>query len=189
MPGGYRIADEIDPIYSFCICSHQLGIPPFRALVMDYPDDQSVRNISNQFLLGENMLVAPVVEGEDKRKVYLPEGDWYDFFTFQKYSGKNEYLMDAPLDRIPAFIKGGSIFPLAKITLDTNDPESWNLTALVFGENAKPTVLFEDDGSFPPELNEIKLVWDNKKQKGRLERDGKTLGQQYFVTDWKFIRS
>lgn len=165
----------------------QQGIPPFRALVMDYPTDPAVRNISNQFLVGGNMLVAPVIEGEPKRNVYLPEGDWYEFWTSKKYAGKAEYTFDVPLEQIPVFIKSGTILPLAKPTLHTDDPESWKLTALVFGEHAKPAVLFEDDGSWVPELNEVKLAWDNKTRKGRLEREGKPSTQQYSVIDWKHI--
>jgi len=165
----------------------QQGIPPFRALVMDYPNDPAVRNISNQFLVGENMLVAPVVEGESKRRIYLPEGGWYDFWTSKKYTGKAEYTFEVPLDQIPFFIKAGTILPMAKTTLHTDDPDSFKLTALVYGENKNPAVLFEDDGSWAPELKEVRLIWDNKTQKGHLESEGKPSAQQYSVIDWKFI--
>jgi alpha-D-xyloside xylohydrolase len=165
----------------------QLGIPPFRALVMDYPTDPAVRNISNQFLVGENMLVAPVVEGESKRRIYLPEGDWYDFWSSKKYTGKAEYTFEVPLDQIPVFIKAGTILALAQPTLHTDDPDSFKLTAFVFGENIKNAVLFEEDGSLDPELKEVRLVWDNKTQKGHVERDGKPSDLQYSVIDWKFV--
>lgn len=165
----------------------QHGIPPFRALVMDYPNDPAVRNISNQFLVGENMLVAPVVEGESKRRIYLPEGGWYDFWTSKKYTGKAEYTFEVPLDQIPFFIKAGTILPMAKPTLHTDDPDSFKLTALVYGENKNPAVLFEDDGSWAPELKEVRLIWDNKTQKGHLESEGKPSAQQYSVIDWNFI--
>lgn len=177
----------IPHIHAAFVRYKQQGIPPFRALVMDYPTDPAVRNISNQFLVGENMLVAPVVAGENSRKVYLPEGDWYDFWTSKKYSGKTDYTIDAPLEQIPVFIKSGTILPLAQPTLHTDDPESWKLTALVFGENAIPAVLFEDDGSWAPELKEVRLVWDNNARKGSLEREGKSSALQYSVVDWKYI--
>jgi len=177
----------IPHIHAAFVRYKQQGIPPFRALVMDYPTDLAIQNISNQFLVGENMLVAPVVEGESKRKVYLPEGDWYDLWTSKKYSGKTEYTIDVPLEQIPVFIKSGTILPLAKPTLHTDDPESFKLTALVFGENAKSAILVEDDGSWAPELKEVKLTWDNKTQKGKVEREGKPSAQQYSVIEWKFI--
>jgi alpha-D-xyloside xylohydrolase len=156
---------------------------------MDFPNDPATYNISNQFMVGDNMLVAPVVAGETKRKIYLPEGDWYSLWTLTKFSGKSEYTLDVPIEQIPVFIKGGTILPLAKPTLHTNDPGSWELTAFVFGENVQPAVLFEDDGSLVPELKEVRVIWDNKSRKGRLERVGKAkaLDQQYTVVDWKFI--
>ena len=165
----------------------QQGLPPFRALVLDYPSDPAVRNISNQFLVGENMLVAPVVEGESKRKIYLPEGDWYDLWTSQKHKGKTEITFDVPLEQIPVFIKSGTILPLAQPTLHTDDPDSFKLTALVFGENTIPAVLFEEDGSLDPEIKEVRLVWDNKTQKGHVVREGKSSSQQYSVINWKYI--
>jgi len=174
-------------IHAAFVFYKQLGIPPFRALVMDYPTDPAVRNISNQFLVGENMLVAPVVEGESKRRIYLPEGDWYDFWSSKKYTGKAEYTFEVPLDQIPVFIKTGTILALAQPTLHTDDPDSFKLTALVFGENIKNAVLFEEDGSLDPELKEVRLVWDNKTQKGHVERDGKPSDLQYSVIDWKFV--
>lgn len=174
-------------IHAAFVRYNQLGIPPFRALVMDYPDDPAVRNLSNQFMVGENMLVAPVVAGETHRKVYLPDGDWFEFWTSKKFSGKSEYSFDVPLKQIPVFIKSGTILPLAKPTLHTDDPDSRKLTALVFGKNTKPVVLFDDDGSWVPELKEVRLVWDNNTHKGRLEREGKPSAQLYSVIDWKFI--
>ncbi|MEI6276582.1 MAG: glycoside hydrolase family 31 protein [Prolixibacteraceae bacterium] len=177
----------IPVIYAAFVKYHHQGIPPFRALVMDYPSDPAVRNISNQFLLGDNLLIAPVVEGETTRKVYLPEGEWYSLWNSEKFNGKQEYTFEVPLSQIPVFVKSGTILPLAKPTLHTEDPESWHLTALVYGTNSQPAVLFEDDGSYMPELNEVKLVWDNKKQKGNLVRNGKYVGPQYSVIEWKFI--
>ena len=177
----------IPHIHAAFVRYHQQGIPPFRALVMDYPNDPAVGNISNQFLVGENMLVAPVVEGESKRKVYLPEGDWYDLWSSKKYAGKTEYIIEVPLEQIPVFIQSGTILALAKPTLHTDDPDSWKLTAMVFGENTTPATLFEDDGSLNPDLNEVKLMWDNQNQKGVIERKGKISGMNYSVTEWKYI--
>jgi len=103
---------------------HQQGIPPFRALVMDYPNDPIVKDISDQFLVGEDMMVAPVVAGVESRKVYLPEGDWYGIWTSKKYTGKREYIISVPLELIPVFIKAGTILLFAKVTLHTDDPAS-----------------------------------------------------------------
>ncbi len=133
------------------------------------------------------MLVAPVVAGQSNQKIYLPEGDWYEFSSSKKYAGKSSYTIDVPLEQVPVFLKSGSILPLANVTQHTDDPESWQLTALVFGENQQPATLYEDDGTVNPELKEVKLTWDNRKLKGSLERTGKAGELQYSVVDWKFI--
>ncbi len=177
----------IPAIHAAFVRYRQEGIPPFRALVMDYPADPAVRNISNQFLVGENLMVAPVVEGEMSRKVYLPEGDWYEFWSSKKFTGKKEYTLKVPLDQIPVFVKAGTMLPLAKVTQHTEDPESRQLTAMVYGENIRPFLLFEEDGSWEPDLNEVKLVWDNTGKKGSLISKGKSAGPKYSVTEWKFI--
>jgi len=175
-------------IHTAFVRYYRQGIPPFRSLVLDYPDDPEAYKISDQFMMGEDMLIAPVVSGESSRKFYLPEGNWFDLWTSEKYAGKKEYTQDVPLDRIPVFVKEGTILPLAKTTLHTDDPDSWELTVMIFGEDVKPAVLFEEDGSWAPVLNEVKLFWDNKSQEGHLERQMNLSGQHYSVTEWKRIR-
>lgn len=174
-------------IHTAFVRYQQQGIPPFRALVMDFPNDKRLRDISDQFLVGENMLVAPVVAGVENRKVYLPEGDWYELWTSKKYAGKNEYAITAPLDQIPVFIKAGTILPFAKVTQHTDDPESWKLTAKVFGEVIKPFIMYEDKGGLTPDLIEIELNWDNQKKTGSLSRKSNPHERQYTVTEWTHI--
>ena len=60
------------------------GIAPMRALVSDYTSDPETFAIDDQYILGENLVVAPMVAGQNSRKVYLPEGEWVDFFTGEK---------------------------------------------------------------------------------------------------------
>jgi len=80
----------------------------------EYPADKHVRNISDEYMLGSFVLVAPVIApGKEAREVYLPDGDWYDYYTGEKYSGGRYILADAPLDKVPVFIKAGAIIPVA----------------------------------------------------------------------------
>ena len=176
-------------LYAAFVKYKKEGIPPFRALVMDYPDDEAVRDISNQFLVGDNMLVAPVVEGEKMRKIYLPEGEWFHFWSHQQYSGKKEYDIEVPLEEIPVFIKSGMILPLAKATLHTADPDSFQLTALVFGDNVQPAALYESDEQLNPTLVKVELVWDGVLKKGSILRNDGVKGgmNKYSVVDWKVI--
>jgi alpha-D-xyloside xylohydrolase len=175
-------------IYSAFARYKKEGIPPFRALVMDYSGDPAVRNISNQYMVGENMMVAPVVENENSRKIYFPEGEWFDFLTHEKYSGGKEYTLDVPLSRIPVFIKSGSIIALAKSTLHTEDPESRELTALIFGKNTQPATVYEEPESFDGEPVKVEIHWNGDLKKGSIKRSvSATSAHPYSVVAWQVV--
>lgn len=101
-------------IYDLAHECEKTGAPIVRPLVYEYPADKNVRNISDEYMLGSFVLVAPVIApGKEAREVYLPDGDWYDYYTGEKYSGGRYILADAPLDKVPVFIKAGAIIPVA----------------------------------------------------------------------------
>lgn len=101
-------------IYDLAHECEKTGAPIVRSLVYEYPADKHVRNISDEYMLGSFVLVAPVIApGKEVREVYLPDGDWYDYYTGEKYSGGRYILADAPLDKVPVFIKEGAIIPVA----------------------------------------------------------------------------
>ena len=101
-------------IYDLAHECEKTGAPIVRPLVYEYPEDKHVRNISDEYMLGSFVLVAPVIApGKEAREVYLPDGDWYDYYTGEKYSGGRYILADAPLDKVLVFIKAGAIIPVA----------------------------------------------------------------------------
>ena len=88
------------------------GLPIMRPLVLHYEKDENVKNNNNEFLVGENLLVAPVTEqGVTCRTVYLPAGEWYDYWTGEKIEGESYILAKAPLDTCLMYVKAGSIIP------------------------------------------------------------------------------
>lgn len=92
--------------------TEQDGMPVIRPLVLHYEQDKNTWNINDEFLFGERMLVAPVVEqGMDKKLLYLPEGVWYDYDTGARVEGGRYLVKDAPLDVCPVYVKAGSIIP------------------------------------------------------------------------------
>lgn len=172
-------------IHAAFVRYHRDGLPPFRALVMDHPDDPRTWGVDNQFLVGESLLVAPAFAGEPERSVYLPEGDWFDYWTGKRYTGKQQIRVQPPLEQIPIFVKSDSLLPLAEPTLHTDDPASWRLTVNVYGEKPVPATLFEDDGSWTPSLAEVQLAWDPERKTGSLKRAG---SGRYEVAKWVPIR-
>lgn len=100
-------------IYDLMHEEQENGLPVMRPLVMHYEDDAVTHNINDEFLVGEKLLVAPVVnQGETVRKVYLPEGTWYSFWTGEKHEGRRYFLEQAPIDHLPIYIKAGSVIPV-----------------------------------------------------------------------------
>jgi len=164
------------------------GLPPFRALVMDYPDDVNVYEIDDAYMTGDSLLVAPLVAGQQSRKVYLPFGDWYCFWTHTKYAGGQSYEIEPGLERIPVFVKDNSILPLADVHQCINEDTVFCLTVNVFGQPAEAFELFEDDGvsydHVAGKYNTVKLTWDNSLATGNVERVGDYSAIRYTVVLW-----
>ncbi|TWR24634.1 DUF5110 domain-containing protein [Mucilaginibacter achroorhodeus] len=168
---------------------HYKGIPPFRALVMDYPTDEKVYNISDEYMIGSGILAAPLTEKSDERKVYLPKGNWYDFNTGKKMEGGKTYTVSTGLTELPIFIKEGTILPLAR-PLEYVSPQSrFELTCYVYGDKAS-TSLFEDDGiTFnynQGQYNNITLSYQNGK--GLVNRKGNYQTNRYTVAKWVKVK-
>ena len=88
------------------------GIPIWRPMVMEYPHDDKARNICDQFLIGSDVLVAPVYRPDTSfRSVYLPAGAWYDYWSGECYIGKRPVLKETPLDVLPLYVRAGAILP------------------------------------------------------------------------------
>ena len=92
--------------------AHEKGTPPMRALFFDFPEDETSWSIDDQFMFGPDILVAPVLyEGARSREVYLPKGtSWTDAWTNQVFEGGQNISADAPLEKIPIYLKAGKAF-------------------------------------------------------------------------------
>ena len=135
-------------IYDLAHECEKTGAPIVRPLVYEYPADKHVRNISDEYMLGSFVLVAPVIApGKEAREVYLPDGDWYDYYTGEKYSGGRYILADAPLDKVPVFIKAGAIIPVADGEIrSTEDITEDKISILTYpGKEAREVYLPDGD--------------------------------------------
>lgn len=95
--------------------TEQTGAPVMRPLVYQYERDETARTCNDEFMVGDRILVAPVVnQGAVKRMVYLPEGDWYDYWTDERFTGPLWLIKDAPLDVCPIYMKAGGAVPAMK---------------------------------------------------------------------------
>ncbi|MCT7886983.1 MAG: glycoside hydrolase family 31 protein [Lactobacillus crispatus] len=116
----------------------QTGLPVMRPLVLNYENDPHVYNLNDEYMVGEDILTAPVVQqGQTKRAVYLPKGEWIDFWNGVEYSGGNTILVDAPIDKLPLFIKKDTILPWGKEVDHISDEPDKDMTFRVFGNGGK----------------------------------------------------
>jgi len=99
-------------LYTALAEAHRTGVPMFRPLLLNYQDDANTLTIDDEFMVGDELLEAPVLRpGETVRLVYLPAGTWYDYWTGQRFAGGGMIRVEAPLEKVPLFVRGGVILP------------------------------------------------------------------------------
>ena len=160
-------------LYSLAWQTHQTGAPFMRALWMDFPDDARVlddRIAATEYMFGPALLVAPVTEqGATTREVYLPlntqgisanahgstlqaagptpqSGDWYNYWTHERYRGGQTITVQAPAETIPLFVRAGSILPLGAPVESTHDKQALERIEVYPGADGDFT-LYADDGA------------------------------------------
>ena len=111
------------------------GWPVIQALLMHHPDDRTCWNISDEYYFGRKMLVAPVMSSDDKRDIYLPEGEWVNFFTGERHVGPCWLKgVDVPLDQMPVFCRPGTEIPVyEKEVRSTDDIDFNDVTTITIG--------------------------------------------------------
>jgi len=115
-------------IYSAAWENHQTGISIARPLLMDYPDDASVANMSDEWMFGDNILVKPVLtSGATSVSVYLPLGIWVDYWNGNNYTGPATITYTVDHNTIPVFVKAGAVIPVAPVGNYSDDPITQNL--------------------------------------------------------------
>lgn len=173
-------------LYSAFAKYNREGVPPFRALVVDYPGDAHTYDVWDEYMIGDNVLAAPLADSAASRKVYLPKGDWYDYNTNKVYAGGQSYTIETGFDQVPIFIKEGTILPMAKPVEHVEPDTKFDITCYVYGASPAQTELFEDDGvTFNFEkggYGVLRLDWQNGK--GKVARKGNYKNQRYLIHKW-----
>lgn len=151
-------------IYDLFYKGEQTGLPVIRPLVLEYEKDNYARECNDQFMVGENMLISPVVmQGAVYKTVYLPEGIWYDFWTNEKYEGGKPFVYSAPLDTCPIFIKEGTILPMYEPMQYVGETDLRTLVLNVYGEEATYTHYEDNKEDFAYKEGEYNLYEFNYK--------------------------
>lgn len=197
---------------------HFDGIPPFRAMNLEAgfspsgvepvelqntnanletnPYLEAVsKEIKDQYMAGEYLLIAPLFAGQTQRKVVLPKGNWYDFYT-GKYVGNGETITVSPgLDRIPVFVKDGAIIPLMEPLLHAPTAgQKMNLEIRHYGKADGFYRFYDDDGeTYDYERGEytwrdIRVTRDRKgRLKGSISKAERGKPDNIGTVNWRFM--
>jgi alpha-glucosidase len=120
--------------------------------VLNFQDDPSTYNLDDQFMVGDDLLVAPILKPDvTKRLVYLPAGLWYDYWTNKKYTGGTMISVEAPLDVVPMFVRGGAMIPVGPSMNYIGEKPFDPVTVNIYPDDSglASGTLYEDDGLSP----------------------------------------
>ena len=153
-------------LYSSTWETHKTGVPLIRGLGLSFPDDATAWATADAYLFGPSLLVAPVFEqGATERKVYLPAGGWYDFWTAKHIDGGNTVKVQASLDTMPLFVRAGSILPTGPVKQYAAEPSTEPVRLTIYPGADGSFQLYDDDGlSFAYEkgaFTVVDLKWDD----------------------------
>lgn len=133
-------------LYSLFWEASQRGIPVLRPLLYRFPEDTVTYTLHDQVMLGEALMAAPIYRpGRTHREVYLPDGMWFDWWTEECIKGAVHILADAPLERMPIFVRAGAIIPMGPVLNYTDERPLDPLTLDLYPGDGTFT-LYEDDG-------------------------------------------
>jgi alpha-D-xyloside xylohydrolase len=148
-------------IYSLAGMTYHKDYTIMRGLVMDFPKDNHVKNIGDQFMFGPSLLINPVYHfKERKRTVYLPSGQgWYDLYSGSYYNGGQQVQIDAPYERMPLLVKEGSIIPFGPELQYTSEKPADTLTLFVYtGRNGSFSLYEDADTTYDYEKGQYSII-------------------------------
>ena len=133
--------------YTLAWEARNTGMPMMRAMWLHYPEDRIAVKDGTQFMWGRDMLIAPVFnKGSVSRDVYLPEGEWYDWWTYKKETGGKSITRKVDLATMPIFVRAGAIIPFDPVRQYTSQAVNEPTTLKVFCGSDGQFTLYEDDG-------------------------------------------
>ncbi len=153
-------------IYSLAWKTTSEAYTPMRPLIMDFREDPRAQNTGDQFMFGPAFLVNPVTDAAaTSRQVYLPAAKWYDFWTGSTVEGRRTINAIAPLDRLPLFVRAGSILPLGPDEEWATEKAADPIEIRIYrGANGDFTLYEDEDDNYNYEKGAyatIPLHWDD----------------------------
>jgi len=178
-------------LYTTAWEAHKNGSPIVRPLFYEFPDDSTTYGINNEYFLGKDLLIVPILKhGVKSKRLYLPKGIWYSWWTAKKYTGKQWIEVPVRLDNIPVFVRAGAFIPMVKAVNSTEDYSSENLTIRFYPDPSggpSKSRMYEDDGKTfrTYEKGEYELLTFSQKNNRQFEFSVETPGNKYKITKRK----
>jgi alpha-glucosidase (family GH31 glycosyl hydrolase) len=133
-------------LYTYAWLAHRDSTPILRPLYLEFPELPEAYRHPHEYFLGEQMLIAPVLHPGGEQTVYLPPGEWRDFFTGKRYQGDTTFTAHYQVDETPVFVREGGIVP-EQVATEYSDARPLDRLVLnVFGSGNGSFDLYEDDG-------------------------------------------
>ena len=156
-------------LYSAAWETHTTGMPLIRSLGLEFPEDPAAWATIDAYYFGPSLLVAPVFEkGANDRKVYLPAGGWYDFWTAKRVEGGATVTVAAPLETMALFVRAGAIVPTGPVKQYVEEPSAEPVRLTIYPGADGRFQLYDDDGlSFAYEKGAFAIVdlkWDDARK-------------------------
>ena len=131
-------------LYSTGYETTQTGVPMMRAMLLEYPEDLTARNLSTQYMLGSSLLVAPVFD-QRKHMIYLPQGSWVDLETGERLCGSRWVEYPKQIDVIPLFLRENTMIPMLDTAPDHIDGSLFQDLTLILNLTGKLEQAYTDD--------------------------------------------
>jgi alpha-glucosidase (family GH31 glycosyl hydrolase) len=173
MPYTYTLARE----------ARDTGMPLMRALWLHYPEDATARAMGSEYLWGRDLLVAPVFEkGATTRRVYLPAGTWFDWWSNERHEGGQFVERAVDLATMPIYVRAGAIVPVDPVRQYTSEAVTDPTTLRVYAGADGAFTLYEDDGESQAYLDDAdagaatrtRVTWDDAARRVAIEPGGST---------------
>ncbi|MBA3685829.1 MAG: glycoside hydrolase [Planctomycetes bacterium] len=145
-----RLRRRLQPyLYAAFARYAQDGTPPCRALALDHPDDPRSWAIDDQWMIGPDLLAAPLTAASPRRDVWLPAGGWRDFWTGEPIGGGRSFSVEPGLARVPLYVREGALLPLATPVERVTAGQGFEIVPVLYGDAVAHGALWDDDGVTP----------------------------------------
>ena len=138
-------------IYTMARKMYETGVSLCRPMYYDYPEQEEAYDFRNQYMFGDNMMIAPITtpmkDGYSEVKIWLPEGQWYEYPSGRLLQGDQIVTRNFKLDEYPIYMKSGAIIPMYNDkVMNLNRTDEAIILNIIPGETSSDFILYEDNG-------------------------------------------